>query len=496
MLNFEQFYTDCYSLDKAVTDLSLDIYNITHSPSMARRIGFDGFMQSNANVARRMRSPYQYGMNMGTPEIASGGHNTLHYLPPTTYAEEYGEYWYDNATSPQQLCWTAHGNQEMYDKMLETFTERVKEVIRYCKGDGKYSLMISNMDVYTSCNCDACNIMYEKYGCDTGAFIIFVNKIYDNIIEWMNEDEEGKQYLIEDFKIRISAYYKFEKPPVYFDNAKGEWVPIDEEVVLRDGVMPGIAPIFTNYTKSIYDEKNKTFLDLMQGWGAIAENVTWFVYCTNFNHYMFPFESFNYMQEYYQLYSDIGAFLFLDETQNGNTGGMTGFHILKSYLSSKLAYDVNADMDELINRFFNTYFGEASEDMLKFFNSVRAFFQYQQNELGLYQGTKPVQDVVEVKEFWPKHIIDTWQGYVDDALEKIEDIKSTDPERYEMLYKHITCERIFLDHAYIQFYSTQLGSELPKYVNRLIEALELNNINRIAEGQRVSDYIESIKSKI
>ncbi len=497
MLNFEQFYTDCYSLDKAVTDLTLDVYDITHSPSFIRRVGSDGFMASNPIVARRMRSPYTYSsLNMGMGNISTTGHNTLHFLPYSTYGAEYGDYWYDNATNPKQLCWTAHGDEDKYNKMVEEFSNTVKDVVKFCYADGKKYLIISNMDDFSSCGCPACVEMYGKYGSDSGAFVIFVNKVYDIVMDWMRTDEEGKNYLIEDFTIRISCYYKFEKPPVRYDEALQKWVPIDDEVILRDGVIPAISPIFTNFTKSVYDEQNKTYLDTFNGWDAISSSFSMWLYCTNFNHYMYPFESFDYMQEYYQLFADFGTRVFNDQTQNGNNGGMTGFHILKSYLSSKLAYDVDADMNELIDRFFNVYFGEGAEDMLKFFNSVRAFFKYQQNELGLYTGTKPVQDIVELEKFWPKNIIKQWQSYIDEALEKIEKVKETDLERYEMLYRHITCERVFLDHVTITFYSADLGSELPKYVNRLIEAIEINAIMRTAEGGTINSYINNLKGMI
>lgn len=497
MLNFEQFYTDCYTLDKAVSDLTLDIYNIVHSPSILRRMGNDGFMAYNPNVARRMRSPYTYtSLSMGMGKISSTGHNTLPILPIETYGEEYGDYWYDNASNPNQLCWTAHGNEQMYDKMVKTFSDRVKEVIKYCYKDGKKYFIVSNMDDYSSCSCNACLKMYEKYGCDSGAFIIFINKVYDNIMQWMQTDAEGKNYYIEDFTIRIQAYYKFEKAPARYDSTQKKWVPIDDEIVLRPGVIVDIAPIFINYTKSIYDEDNKTYLDTFLGWDAISSAFSVWLYCTNFNNYMYPFESYNYMQDYYQLLSDLGTEVFNDQTQNGNNNGMTGFHILKSYLSSKLAYNADADINELINRFFNAYFGEAAEDMLKFFNSVRSFFKYQQNELGLYTGMKPVQGIIEDKKFWPKPIIDLWQGYVEDALKKIETIKSTDSERYATLYKHIVCERIFLDYVYIQFYGTNLGSSLPEYIDRIIADIELNGINRVGEGRRISEYIDDIKSKL
>lgn len=495
MLNFEYFYTDCYSLDTAVTDIPLLDYDIADAPDIVKPVGSVGFMTANPTVARRMRAPYTYNTyNLGDSEVASGGHNTLHYIPYAKYGKDHPG-WF--SSDHEALCFTAHGDDAELELMISTFVDRLKQVIIYNKDNDKNLAKISNMDVYTSCSCEKCVELYNKYGgADSGAFIIFINEIYNRITDWMANDEEGKQYYIPDFAIDISAYYKYEKAPSYYDAASGEWLPYGDEVVMVDGVHVQIAPIFINYTKSIYDDENKHFLDTILGWKNVSPNrVDFWLYCTNFQHYMYPYDSFNYMQDYYQLLSDMNAVLFNDQTQNGNNGGMTGWHVLKAYLFSKLSYDTTLNLNELTDRFFKGYFGEGAEDMRKFYDSWRRFAQYQQSELGAFQGTYTVMFDINNKKYWPKNVIDTWQGNVTDALEKIKPLQNTDPERYQMLYNHIVMERVFLDYVLLEHYSANLGAKFDYYKNTFVEAVELNNIMRTSEGGRITAYIEQLLQK-
>ena len=99
----------------------------------------------------------------------------------------------------------------------------------------------------------------------------------------------------------------------------------------------------------------------------------------------------------------MNAVLFNDQTQNGNNGGMTGWHVLKAYLFSKLSYDTTLNLNELIERFFKGYFGEGAEDMRKFYDGWRRFAQYQQSELGAFQGTYTVMFDINNKKYWPKN---------------------------------------------------------------------------------------------
>jgi hypothetical protein len=123
---------------------------------------------------------------------------------------------------------------------------------------------------------------------------------------------------------------------------------------------------------------------------------------------------------------------------------------------------------------------DAAEDMLKYYNSYRNFSQLQMDGLAPNIGT--IYFPIGRKQYWPKPIIDEWQGYVASAMEKIEKYKNTDPETYDMLYKHISMERVFLDYCYLQFYKANLGSDFNFYRDRFIADFRLNDITKTREG--------------
>ena len=215
------------------------------------------------------------------------------------------------------------------------------------------------------------------------------------------------------------------------------------------------------------------------------------IYATNFvGYYLYPFDNFSSMQQNYQFMYNLGARAMLDETQNGNYQGMTGFHMLKSYLSNQLAWDIYADQNELIDRFFKGYFLDAADDMLKYFNSYLNFSKLQMN--GLCPGIGAFTYNIGKKEYWPKSVIDTWQGYVEDALEKIEKYKTIDPQTYEMLYKHITMERVFLDYVSILFYKQQLGMQYDLVRDRFVEGIRINAIEQTRSGTYIEDFISTL----
>lgn len=60
VVNFEQYYTDCYTLETSVIDIELKDYNLVCKPDILRTMGTAGFMAANKTIATRMRSPYDY----------------------------------------------------------------------------------------------------------------------------------------------------------------------------------------------------------------------------------------------------------------------------------------------------------------------------------------------------------------------------------------------------------------------------------------------------
>jgi nicotinic acid phosphoribosyltransferase len=66
---------------------------------------------------------------------------------------------------------------------------------------------------------------------------------------------------------------------------------------------------------------------------------------------------FNSQQQNYQLFKKLNTIWVFNESQGGQSGGGTGWMVLKCYLDAKLAWNVNYDYNELIKKFFANYFG-------------------------------------------------------------------------------------------------------------------------------------------
>ena len=116
---------------------------------------------------------------------------------------------------------------------------------------------MGDVDSYIWCSCKSCKELLVKYGTDAGGSLIFYNNVYDTIMDWFTNDEEGRKYYDPDFRMIFPAYYKTELAPVTKDSSTGEYIPIDEMVRPRDGVVIDISPRFSNYTKPFTDEVNK-----------------------------------------------------------------------------------------------------------------------------------------------------------------------------------------------------------------------------------------------
>ena len=489
-LGFEQYSADCYGLDKAVTDIPLYIYSVVDSPDFSYAKAEAAFMNYNAGVSLRMKSPYTYEGDVDMRIDGNAEHNSLIFVKPELYKEEHeGWFSYPDAS---QLCYVARGDEAEYKLLVETMVESLINTIKLETNKGKFSLSIGCMDNHNVCNCSECLDIREKYGCDTAQVVWFMNDCYDKLMEWF-ETEEGQQYYSDNFRLKTTFYAEYIEAPAKYNEQTKKWEPIDDSVVFRDGVVPSVAPYHVNFQLSLEDPKNTTYYNQLKKIDAISKEMSIWWYCTNFSYYMYPYDNFSSMQENYQILYKMGVREFFDETQGAGQPGMTGWHMFKAFLSSRFAWNIHEDQEALTNRYFEGYFMDAAEDMLKYYNSYRNFSQIQLN--GLVPNCGSLYCVIGLKEYWPKAIIDEWQGYVDSALEKIEKYKSTDPKTYDMLYKHITMERAFLDYVYMQFYKSNLGSGFDTVLDRFVESVNINNIKLIRPGVYIQDYIKTLRDE-
>ncbi len=493
ILNFEQFSYDCYSLDKCVTEIPLYNYTIVDAPDMPLSMAFPGYMQNSEDLVVRMKAGNKWlSLPGGIAKYGKSGtsHNTLFYIDPVDYMEEHPK-WY-SYPNPSQLCFMARGDESEREKLLQTFTENLIEQIKM--QPGKIVWEISNMDDGNCCACNVCMELKAKYKCDTAQMYWFCRDMYYKVAEWF-KTEEGEPYANPDFRLEISHYLAYSESPAQYNEETGKYEPIDETVVMPKGVGSHLAPMLMNWIKPIDDPVNVNFFNQIKKLSAITQHLSIWAYSTNFNEYLYPFDVFSSIQRNYQIFYEHGADSMIDETQNGNYQGMTGWHMLTAYLSSRFSWNVYDDQEALIERFMNGYFMDAAGPMKNYFESFRRFSQFQQTFLATDLGS--IYYAIGNKELWPKVYIDEWQGYIDEAMAKIERYKTIAPETYEMLYNHISIEQIFIDNCYIKFYPTNLGSKYSFHVNRFAENVLTNKILLDAEhGHYMPDYVRELQEAL
>ena len=371
-LNYDFFYTDVYTLDKVDT-LPLCVYDIIDIPCFEYRVSSYGYQSMNLQTRRRLRLVKYEESFPSIPDV-NMYHNCFTYISP----EEYTNSNYFNADR-NQLCYTAHGNEKDLQDMLNIVAGKMYSF--FMQDTSASQIVIALNDSTTPCKCSACESDREKYGAYSSSLVKFLNKLVPLVGKQLKDANDKRA---KDFKIVFYAYFYLEDAPVAMEtNSEGEnTFKYESDMVLDNHVAPLIAPFYMYYTKGIKDESNKKYHDNILKWNAIAENLHLWYYDVYFRDggYLTTFDSFTQTADLYKFaYENEFCFVY-PEGQTSNRVS-SAFTILKGYLSSKLGWDVNYDVDMLINKYFNAMYGSEGDNMREIFDEMRVLWNKQSFEI-------------------------------------------------------------------------------------------------------------------
>ena len=400
-----------------------------------------------------------YGMGyMVTPDVfvkvgENYWHNSFDFLDPGDKTNDPD--WFNE--NRQQLCYTAKGDADKMEAMLDKVMVKMIESIEAAPDAGVVTFTVQDGD--QQCHCKTCLAEREKYGSYSGVVVKFVNRLADRVDKYLEEKaaEEGTEK--RDLTIIFFAYYSTFKPPVKLEN--GKYVPIDDDVVCRDNVGVFMAPIDIDYTRSIYDSANDTIREGIDGWSALTDKMYIWLYDTNFYNYLYPFNSFDSRVETLRYFNSLGARYGYSCGQHDHMSSdahKTGFTHFKDYLNIKTYYNVNLNYDEVTDDWFDNYFAAASEPMRKMFDEIQLWMRTMQYEYPVEFGSGIYANISQQK-FWPKRVLDRWLGYIDDAYAAAEQYRDTDPELYDRVRQHIRIESVFPKFALATLHAGKFSDE-------------------------------------
>jgi hypothetical protein len=246
-------------------------------------------------------------------------------LPSRKYGKTHPEYYsFINGErrpgSASQWCLT---NPDVF----EIVSGRIDSIFR--GNPGKNIISVSQNDGnFTNCNCENCRKIDEAEGGPSGSIIYFLNKLAARFPD--------KQF-------STLAYLYSVSPP---KNLK----PLPNvNIMLCDIDCYREVPLTDN-------PSGKSFLKNLEGWAKISDNIFVWDYGINFDNYVSPFPNFHILQPNMQLFRKNNVNMHFSQI-SGSKGG--DFSELRSYVVAKLLWNVNYDVDSLIQSFLNGYYGKA-----------------------------------------------------------------------------------------------------------------------------------------
>ena len=119
---------------------------------------------------------------------------------------------------------------------------------------------------------------------------------------------------------------------------------------------------------------------------------------------------------------------------------------------ARAEFNVNDNYADIVDDFFRNYFAEAAEPMRKYFDELQAHLRYLEEAFPADVNGN-IYNPMEQTKLWSFGTLNGWLDLIDEAYEKIEPLKASDPDRYEVLEKHIRLESIFPRFALYRLYS-------------------------------------------
>lgn len=253
-------------------------------------------------------------------------HTFSRLLPASEFGASHPEYYslIDGVRRPghaSQLCLT---NPDVF----EIVSHRIDSIFK--ANPGTKMISVSQNDGHdTYCTCPSCRALDAREGGPVGSLIHFVNRLAERF---------------PDKEFSTLAYQYTMQPPAHvkpLPNVNIMLCNIDcrREVPLTDNA------------------SGRKFVEAMEGWSKLCNNLFIWDYGINFDNYLVPFPNFPVLQKNIRLFKENHATMTFSQVA-GSLGG--DFSEMRTYMVSKLMWNPELNADSLMRCFMDGYYGAAS----------------------------------------------------------------------------------------------------------------------------------------
>lgn len=484
-LDYDFFFTDVWKIDKTDT-LPLREYDATDIPDFEQRINCWGFEKDDSTVRARFRHVTYNEVTI--PVNGARYHNSLEYIPYDTWKDvtdaegrKYGDYWYNS--SGTQPCFTAHGDEAMLAAMQDEVIRQLE--IAFEEDTVNNTVPFAVEDLAPPCNCEKCSQVTEQYGALSAVEILFCNEVAEKFEKVLREKGDARA---DNFRLVFYAYNQYSAPPVTVTtDAQGkETYSYAPEMKLNDHVIPYWMSYYMDCSHSIYSEVNSTYLQELKGWNELSSEIQIYGYDTNFKDYLVSLFSHYTLKDYITACYENGATHLYLQGQLDQANSTTAYGLLRAYLTAKLGWSVDADVDALTEDFFDAMYGTESETMKTLFEEYSVYNTWLVEE----GGYSPYVNFTGCKStaFWKRPVLVSWADRMFAAVERLEAAGD------EASVMHVRSELLMPLYLLVELYSTAIDAQtLQYYKEQFALCVSETGISKYAENDNypITDLLAS-----
>lgn len=272
-----------------------------------------------------------------------------------------------------QLCLT---NPDV----LRIATERVMKALD--EDPTAQIISVAQNDCYNPCQCEKCRALDEREGSHSGTLLYFVNQIAEAV---------AKKY--PNVKVDTLAYQYTRKPPKTIKPAPNVIVRLCSIECCFSHPLESCREVTSFRAKT---GKGPSFVEDLQGWAKICNQLYVWDYVTNFMHFLQPFPNFQVLAPNIRFLIDNHVTGIFEEGNGESVGGE--FAELRAYVLAKLLWNPEYGTDRAIDEFLTGYYGMAAAPIREYIDLLRDKVVNENIHMGIYDPPSAAylsKDVVE-----------------------------------------------------------------------------------------------------
>ena len=373
----------------------------------------------------------RYGEGGSNAFFFGDAHNLQTLIPFDTYGADHPDWFYNRGT---EFCYTNgitdtdEFDENDTDSLAAKLVQLSKDAI--LSNDKATNIMFGQPDNGDWCDCEDCAESLRRNGTRSGTLIVLMNAVAKEVKEWMAENGIDR-----DIKFITFAYWKTLDAPVQLID--GEFVPYNDNVVCRDDVGIKYAHMTCSY-HTLNDpncSSTQAAYNRLLQWSTVTKNLYIWDYATNYTDHFYWYPNFNSIAANIKLYRDIGVEALM--TQGAPHVENYYQNWIENYVLSKLMWNPELDVNEIVREFNRYYFGEQSA------RAVDAFFELMQYHYAtlddeMHTFHNELYDTVGFKdpEHYPIAFLERACTLIEDEIARVEaDTTLSEADKYRQTDK-------------------------------------------------------------